>query len=87
MNDQSTLKAHALPNDVFAGLGEGKVAYVRQIRSEALRELYPDAPPMVPGVMLWTLSHANGRPILVSDSREAAVANAFEHDLMMVSVH
>ncbi len=76
-----------LPIETFAGLGEGKLAYVRQIRSEDLSGLFPDAPPVVPGLKLWALSHANGRPILISDSREAAIANAAEHDLLMVSVH
>ena len=76
-----------LPNDTFAGLGEGKLAYVRQIRSEDLSGMFPDAPPVVPGLKLWALTHANGRPILISDSREAAIANAVENDLTMVSVH
>ena len=30
---------------------------------------------------------ADGAPILVTDSREAATANAWEHDLRMVSLH
>jgi hypothetical protein len=76
-----------LQTDAFAGLGEGKLAYVRQIRSEDLSGMFPDAPPVVPGLKLWALSHANGRPILISDSREAAIANAVENDLTMVSVH
>jgi len=76
-----------LPAETFAGLGEGKLAYVREIRSEDLVDLFPDAPPVVPGLKLWALSHANGRPILISDSREAAIANAVENDLTMVSVH
>ncbi len=82
------MQPHAiLPVDAFAGLGEGKLAYVRQIRSEDLANLVPDAPPVTPGLTLWALSHANGRPILISDSREAAIANAAEQELTMVSVH
>jgi hypothetical protein len=76
-----------LAADAFAGLGTGKLAYVRQIRSEDLSDLFPDAPPVTPGLKLWALTHANGRPLLISDSREAAIANAAENDLMMVSVH
>jgi hypothetical protein len=76
-----------LPVDALAGLGAGKLAYVREIRSEDLGSMFPDAPPVVPGLKLWALNHANGRPILISDSREAAIANAVEHDLTMVSVH
>jgi hypothetical protein len=75
------------PTDAFAGLGAGKLAYVRQIRSEELTDLFPDAPPVMAGLKLWALSHANGQPILISDSRETAIANAAEHNLLMVSVH
>ena len=87
MQDSSGAKAHALPPAAFAGLGEGKVAYVRQIRSEDLQEMFPGAPPVTPGMLLWALSHADGRPIFISDTREAAFASALENDLQMVSAH
>jgi hypothetical protein len=36
---------------------------------------------------LFALHAADGTPILVTDSREAAVANALTHQLETVSVH
>jgi hypothetical protein len=36
---------------------------------------------------LFALHSADGTPIMVTDSREAAVANAVTHELEMVSVH
>jgi hypothetical protein len=71
----------------FAVLGGGKIAYVKPIRSEDVHSLYPEAPEMEPGVRLFALHAADGTPILVTDSREAAVANAWTQRLETVSVH
>jgi hypothetical protein len=76
-----------LAPDAFAHLGEGHVAYVREVRSEDLGRLVPDAPPVPPGLRLWALIGATGTPILISDDREAALAGAEENQLVMVSVH
>jgi hypothetical protein len=36
---------------------------------------------------LWALLSAAGRPIMLTDTKAAAIANAQEHDLETVSVH
>jgi hypothetical protein len=71
----------------LAILGGGKLAYVKPIRSEDVHTLYPQAPELQPGLKLFALHAADGTPILVTDSREAAVANAITHELETVSVH
>jgi hypothetical protein len=71
----------------FAVLGGGKIAYVKPIRSEDVHTLYPEAPELQPGLQLFALHAADGTPILVTDSREAAIANALTHELETVSVH
>ena len=71
----------------FAVLGGGKIAYVKTIMSEDVNELYPQAPEMQPGLRLFALHAADGTPILLTDSREAAVANAWSNELEAVSVH
>jgi hypothetical protein len=71
----------------FAVLGGGKIAYVKPIKSENVHELYPQAPEMQPGMQLFALHAADGTPILVTDTREAAVANAWNNELEAVSVH
>jgi hypothetical protein len=68
-------------------LGEGHIAYVKQIRSEDVPGLFPEAPKIAPGLKLFALHAADGTPIMVTDSREAAVANAWSHELQTVSVH
>jgi hypothetical protein len=71
----------------LAVLGGGKIAYVKPIRSEDVHKLYPQAPELQPGMNLFALHAADGTPILVTDSREAAVANAVTNELEPVSVH
>jgi hypothetical protein len=76
-----------MPPEVFAGLGGGHIAYVRQLMSEQVPKLFPQAPSLAPGLKLWALLAADGTPILLADSREAVEANALRNDLETVSVH
>ena len=76
-----------LSDDQLASLGGGRVAYVKPIRSEELSRLFPAAPAILPGLQLFALLAADGTPIVVTDSRDAAVANAMSQELEMVSLH
>jgi hypothetical protein len=86
MTHEQTEKPIMSPQ-AFAVLGGGKIAYVKEIKSEKVHELYPQAPEMQPGMQLFALHAADGTPILVTDTREAAVANAWNNELEAVSVH
>ena len=76
-----------LTDDQLASLGGGRVAYVKPIRSEEVSRLFPAAPAIQPGLQLFALLAADGTPIIVTDSRDAAVANAMSQELEMVSLH
>ena len=71
----------------LAALGEGQVAYVKPMRSDEVRRLFPQVPQLAPGLQLFALLSASGAPIMLTDSRDAAVANAWQHDLETVSLH
>ena len=89
MTDQEkiTNPLRTLSQEALAGIGEGRVAYVRSFSSETLASLFPDAPHIEPGQKLWALLAANGTPIVLADTPQAVIANAVEHNLMTVSVH
>jgi hypothetical protein len=90
MNETNILKPGAhrvMPDAAFLQLGDGKVAYIRRITSDDVRALFPEAPQLAPGLKLWALLSADGTPIMLTDSREAAMANAMEAELTTVSVH
>lgn len=87
LNADKTDSRPLMTNEQLAGLGGGRVAYVKPIRSEDLNRLFPAAPAVQPGLQLFALLGADGLPIIVTDSRDAAVANAMQHELEMVSLH
>lgn len=68
-------------------LGEGVVAYVREIGSDELKGKFPGLPELQPNTRLWGLFAADGQPILLSDARDRALAGAFENDLVPVALH
>ena len=82
MENQAVISPQA-----FAALGGGRIAFVKPIRSEDLHNLFPQAPELEPGMQLFALLSADGTPIMVTDTREAAVANAHTHELETVSLH
>jgi hypothetical protein len=77
----------AVTTEALAHLGEGMIAYVKPVRSEDVPGLFPQAPEIAPGLQLFTLHAADGTPIMLTDSREAAIANAWSQELQTVSVH
>jgi hypothetical protein len=78
-----------ITQEALAHLGDGQIAYVKAIRSEDVATLFPqtEVPKLAPGVTLFALHAADGTPIMLTDSREAAIANAWSQELEMVSVH
>ncbi len=80
-------KAFGLTAQEFAHFGDGALAYVKAIKSEDVARLFPQAPALRPGVKLFALLGADGSPIVLTDSRDAAIANAWEHELQTVSLH
>lgn len=71
----------------LADIGEGVVAYLREMPSEELKNKFPGLPEIQPGTRLWALFGANGQPILLSDERSRAIAGAMENDLTPVAIH
>jgi hypothetical protein len=79
--------ALSITPEELAALGGGKLAYLKPILSDDLSNLFPGAPQIAPGLHLFALLAADGSPILITDSRDQALANAWEHELETVSLH
>ena len=87
MNSTMMSRQPQISPEALAHLGDGQIAYVKPIRSEDVPAMFPQAPSIAPGLKLFALHAADGTLIMVTDSREAAVANAWSHELQTVSVH
>ena len=86
MTETNTINP-AITQEALAHLGDGRLAYVRAINSEDVANLFPQAPKIAPGIKLFALHSADGTPIMLTDTREAALANAWSQELEAVSVH
>ena len=86
-NNSIISREHLISPEALALLGGGKIAYVKTVRSEDVQKQFPQAPRLAPGTLLYALHAADGTPIMLTDSREAAVANAWSNELETVSVH
>jgi len=75
----------------LAILGDGEIAYVKEISSRAANRLIRDAGGEVGNfpiaMKLFALHAADGTPIAITDTHESALASAFENDLTTVLLH
>ena len=79
-----------MPSANFAGSpsAEARSPMSVPLKGAEAKGLFPGLPEEVtPDLQLWALLAADGTPIMLSDSREAAVMNAHENDLEAVSMH
>ena len=85
MNDYA--KALPMSRKEFRQLGDGEVAYIKQLNLELARKLFPALGEKLEGIDLYAVLGADGTPLALTDSRTAAIANAIENDLVPLSVH
>jgi hypothetical protein len=71
----------------FAQLGDGELAYIKQLDHDVARKLFPALTGALEGIDLYAVLSADGTPLALTDSRSAAIANALENDLVPLSVH
>ena len=71
----------------LAELGDGEVAYIKQLDMDTAERLFPSLRDTPKGIDLYAVLGADGTPLALTDSRSAAIANAIENDLVPVSVH
>lgn len=74
------------PQDL-ALLGEGDLGYIREIEVTEAQRLLGGQASVSPDSKLFCLYNADGTPVSISGSKEAALGSAFEHELMPMSVH
>jgi hypothetical protein len=71
----------------FARLGGGHLAYIREIDPERASVLLGETPAGTTGGPLFCLYGADGTPIAISVSKQAAMASAIANELLPMTVH
>ena len=82
-----TVTRDQMSPEAFALLGAGRLAYVRAVRSEDVAVLHAEAPSLAPGEIVFVLHDADGSPLVIAETLEAAIADAVRHQRDTVSVH
>ena len=88
MTGPETEKKLEVATEELAVLGNGALGYIREIEPGSAAKLLGPQKINVPGdIRLYCLYGADGTPMSISDSVEAAFAAAAEHELTPVTVH
>lgn len=87
MNKTAERKSLDLSPGDLARLGGGALGYIREIEGQDAMKLIGEQAAVPPEARLFCLYGADGTPVSISGSIEAAIGSAFEHDLMPMSVH
>ena len=80
-------KAGVLSPVELARLGDGEVAYIKQMTAKEAGRIFPAIRGIPKGIELFSLNAADGTPLALTDSLQAAMAQANEGELALVTVH
>jgi hypothetical protein len=76
-----------LSAEQLARLGGGVLGYVKEIAIKDAKALLGNGMSIPPKAKLFALYNADGTPVSISGTREAAIGSAFEHELTPASLH
>ena len=71
----------------LAKLGGGKIAYIKMLTTDEAKEMFPAVTGIPSGINLYALNAADGTPIALTDSLQAAVGHAMDDELEIASLH
>ncbi|MEO8419806.1 MAG: DUF1150 domain-containing protein [Hyphomicrobium sp.] len=71
----------------LATLGGGVVAYIKTLTTDEASRMFPAIEGLPKGINLFSLHAADGTPLALTDTRQAAIGHAIDDDLEIASVH
>ncbi len=71
----------------LARLGGGQVAYIKTMSSDEALKMFPAIEGLPAGINLFALHAADGTPIALTDTRQAALSHAMDGELEVASLH
>ena len=77
----------AMSMSELAKLGGGKIAYIRVMTSDQAKEMFPAVEGIPADIDLFALHAADGTPLALTDSRQAAMGHAMGDELEIASLH
>lgn len=86
MKSDTTEKVTLSPVEL-AQLGDGQVAYIKQLTASEAGRMFPAIAGIPKGIPLFALHAADGTPLALTDSKHAALTQAMDDELSIASVH
>lgn len=71
----------------LARLGGGEVAYIKTLSSDDAHRMFPMVDGLPSGINLFSLHAADGTPLALTDTLQAAIGHAQEGELAIASLH
>ncbi|MFA9550661.1 MAG: DUF1150 family protein [Hyphomicrobium sp.] len=85
--EKMTDKPIAMTEGELATLGGGVVAYIKTLTSDEASRMFPAVKGLPDGINLFSLHAADGTPLALTDTKQAAIGHAIDDDLQIASVH
>jgi hypothetical protein len=80
-------KPRKMSRSELAKLGGGELAYIRHMNVREAKRLFPAIKGLPADAIIFSLHGADGTPLCLADSEEAAVAHAQEVELAVARLH
>jgi hypothetical protein len=95
MNSKSIAKSRKSSADMppvmseveLARLGGGEVAYIKALSATEASQMFPMIEGLPKGINLFSLHAADGTPIALTDTLQAAISHADEGELAIAPLH
>lgn len=71
----------------LAQLGGGEIAYIKHMQPDEAHELFPTIEGLPHGIELFSLHAADGTPLAITDTRQAAIEHAMSDELAIATLH
>lgn len=85
---KSQPKGAVVMSDIeLAHLGGGEVAYIKTLSSDEASRMFPMVEGLPKDISLFSLHAADGTPIALTDTLQAALGHAAEGDLAIAALH
>lgn len=83
----ASLAPPAMSEGDFARLGGGEVAYIKTLSPQEASRMFPLIDGLPRGINLFSLHAADGTPIALTDTLQAAIGHAEEGDLAIAPLN
>lgn len=79
--------AGAISQLELARLGGGHVAYIKTLTADEAQRMFPAVQELPSGINLYALHAADGTPIALTDTKQAALSHAMDGELLIAAIH